>query len=150
MKKTIVLSIFLSVFLMACGTQQTTQNNTPENMTKIGSTTNDSTTDKATDIKDEGNGIILFYGDYVLDGSAPPQEVVYDRIIFYPDGKCYAHRIYEDGKERGYYSYYYSYCEKSGKIGIGAENASFWEAPTMSEHRNILAFENYALKLVEE
>ncbi len=140
MKKTILLPLVLLCFLVACGTQST-QTATDE--------VNNSTETNAA-IEKETNENIYFFGDYVIDGNPPTQDVVCNRIIFYPDGKCYAHYLYQDGKERGYYSYYYSYCEESGKIGIGAENSSFVEVPTMSEHRNILAFENYALKLVEE
>ena len=100
---------------------------------------------------------ILFYGDYVMDEGTPTTTYYYDRIIFYPDGKCYVHAVRTDKEaeeyDRGYDTYEYSYTSESDKVAIGSisgAKANILEIPRMSENRTLLKFDDYVLKLVDE
>ena len=151
MKKTILAWILILFLLTACGISSSSSTDNSAELTndfdeKISASTVGGTSES-----------IMFYGDYVLDGSAPEDIVYYDRIIFYPDGRCYVHYINTTDKDRtidrGYYTYEYSFSTGANKIGIGSTSGgtgNILEVPIMSENRTLLKFSNYALKLVDE
>jgi hypothetical protein len=143
MKNKIFALVLIPFLLTACSNTSSTTIDTSES--------NNSSTEQVSvseSISTEDR--ILFFGEYVIDGEIPSTGYVYDRMIFFPDGKCYAH-YYINGEAKDYYSSYdYSYCSQSEYIGFARENGSIMEIPSMSEHRTLLKFENYVLKRVDE
>ena len=141
MKNKLFALLLLPLLLSGCGSTSSTTMTASESTSISAEQSSPSVTDNADDR-------ILFYGEYVIDGEIPSTGEIYDRIIFFPDGKCYAHH-YNDGEARDYYlSYEYSYCSESEYIGF-ARDGGFREIPSMSEHRTLLKFNDYVLKLVD-
>lgn len=131
-KKSLIIAILAAVLLTACG-----------NSSSVTEPASDSSTG---DISES----IYFYGEYVIDGDIPDTDFVYDRIVFFPDGRCYAHYSPQSEGRNSYVAYNYSYCSTSNYVGFDAENASFEGLPSMSENRTLLKFDNYVLKRVDD
>ena len=139
MKNKIFALVLIPFLLTACS-------NTSSAPTDTSESANASTEQVSVSESNSADDRILFYGEYVIDGEIPSTGYVYDRMIFFPDGKCYVH-YYINGEDKSYYSSYdYSYCSQSEYIGFARENGSIMEIPSMSEHRNLLKFDNYVLK----
>ncbi len=144
-KNNLVIILLAAVLLTACG--NTSSATEPAIDTTISSVTE--TEETSTDDVSES---ILFYGDYVLDGTCSDQSY-YDRIIFYPDGKCYAHLVSVGSDNRGFFAYEYSFSAQSNKIcfgSLGGGNGYMLEVPVMSENKTLLKFDNYVLKRADE
>ncbi len=140
-------------FLLCTGTLLSAcagENNTNDQSNAFTSGDSNIVVSETTKEKDENGSMIYFYGEYVLDGEMPSVDYVYDRIIFFPDGKCYVHSCTGENDRNYYTSYEYSYCTTSNYIGFSRENSSFVGFPYMTDHRNFLQFDDYVLKRVDE
>ncbi len=139
----LIIPLFIVLILSACGnTAQETKPIETEAVTE--NSQSQSTKAEA----------VYFYGDYVLEGNCS-ESFYYDRIIFFPNGKCYLHSVDTSRPDRdsGYQVYDYSFSSTSNKVGMGGTagiSGAATEIPSMSENMTLLKFENYVLKRVDE